>query len=108
MKYIKGFDTLRAISIAMVVTAHSLPNLWIQDHRIWYLISGDTGVLVFFVISGFLITTLLLKEKRMNGIINLKKFFARRFLRLLPPLVIFYLAILVLMTTGLFKKPTLA
>lgn len=104
MKFIKGFDTLRALSITMVVTAHSLPNTWLQEHRIWHLISGDTGVLVFFVISGFLITSLLLREKEQFGSINFKKFFARRFLRLLPPLVFFYIAILALMSTGLIQE----
>jgi peptidoglycan/LPS O-acetylase OafA/YrhL len=104
MKYIKGFDTLRALSIAMVVTAHSLPNFWLQEHRVWRLFSGDTGVLVFFVISGYLITTLLLKEKLKNGFINFKKFFARRFLRLLPPLVLFYTVVMILMTAGVIQE----
>lgn len=104
MKYIKGFDTLRALSIAMVVLAHSLPSFWLQEHRIWRLISGDTGVLIFFVISGYLITSLLLREKEQTGGINFKKFFARRFLRLLPPLVILYMAILILMMLGVIQE----
>ncbi|MCB9189515.1 MAG: acyltransferase [Flavobacteriales bacterium] len=104
MKYIKGFDTLRAISISMVVIAHSLPNFWLQESRGWHLISGDTGVLVFFVISGFLITSLLFNEKEKFGRINFKNFFIRRFLRLLPPLVLFYLSILVLMSTGMIQE----
>lgn len=104
MKYIKGFDTLRAVSITMVVMAHSLPNFWLQEHRLWHLISGDTGVLVFFVISGYLITSLLLKEKTTFGKINFKNFFARRFLRLLPPLVVFYLAVILLMATGVIQE----
>ncbi|MCB9194882.1 MAG: acyltransferase [Flavobacteriales bacterium] len=100
MKYIKGFDTIRALSISMVILAHSLPNFWLQESRMWRLISGDTGVLIFYVISGFLITTLLLKEKIATGKINLKLFFIRRFLRLLPPLFIFYLLIVTLMLGG--------
>lgn len=104
MKYIKGFDTLRALSISMVVLAHCLPDFWLQEHRLWYLISGDTGVLIFFVISGYLITALLLKEKIENGYIDYKKFFARRFLRLLPPLVILYASVLILMTTGVIQE----
>lgn len=88
----------------MVVVAHSLPDLWLQEHRLWHLISGDTGVLIFFVISGFLITSLLLREREQTGSINFKKFFARRFLRLLPPLVVLYLAIFVLMFTGVIQK----
>lgn len=104
MKYIKGFDTLRALSISMVVMAHCLPNFWLQESRWWHLISGDTGVLVFFVISGFLITSLLIHEKNAFGRIDFKKFFARRFLRLLPPLVLFYLSVLILMISGVIQE----
>ena len=73
-------------------------------HRIWLTISGDMGVYVFFVISGFLITTLLLQEKKLKGSISFKRFIARRFLRLLPPLLIFYLTIIILMLTGALES----
>lgn len=100
MKYIKGLDTLRAISIALVVIAHALPDFWLQEHWVWLLISGNTGVMIFFVISGYLITSLLLREKEKTGRIHLKNFFARRFLRLLPPLVLLYVVLLLLMVGG--------
>jgi len=45
---------------------------------------GITGVNIFFVLSGFLITTLLLREKLLTGIINLKNFYVRRILRIWP------------------------
>lgn len=91
MKYIKGFDSLRAFSIILVIISHLLnPGLPFYETRLWIVVSGETGVQVFFTLSGFLITTLLLKELADNKRINLKNFFARRFIRLLPPLILFY------------------
>ncbi|MCC8427133.1 acyltransferase family protein [Mucilaginibacter sp. UR6-11] len=54
------------------------------------------GVKIFFVISGFLITTLLLKEKIQTGNISLKLFYARRFLRILPVAFLYLLTLFVL------------
>jgi len=93
MNYIKGLNGLRAISILMVLLAHlglkwSLPKNEFFQERLWPLISGNTGVMIFFVVSGFLITSLLLDEKNRTGTINLKFFFLRRFLRLLPPFIL--------------------
>lgn len=98
MKYIKGYDGLRAFSIILVILTHLgigviLPDNDYMQKRVWLLFSGLTGVQIFFSLSGFLITGILLKEGR----INLRNFYIRRFLRLLPPLVIFYLAIGLLM-----------
>lgn len=100
IKYIKGFDGLRAISILFVLLTH----LGLYDYynnpilKLSYgLCSGSNGVMIFFSISGFLITSLLLKEKEKHGDINFKFFFIRRFLRLLPPLLILFSAVLVLM-----------
>ena len=56
--------------------------------------SGAFGVEVFFVLSGFLITYLLLNEEKLTGSISLKLFYARRALRIVPPLA-FYLLVLV-------------
>jgi len=107
MTYIKGFDGLRAISILLVLAAHlglesilkPLPMLG----QYYNLISGNTGVMIFFTISGFLITSLLLTEKKNTGRIHLKNFFIRRFLRLLPPLILFYAAVLFLMAFHLLE-----
>ena len=101
MRYIKGFDTLRAISILMVVVAHLLPSGYeFYNSRLWIVVSGTTGVQIFFTLSGFLITTLLLKEIARTGRVNFKNFFARRFIRLLPPLVIFYVLVGIFMIEG--------
>lgn len=106
MKYIKGFDTLRAISIVLVLLTHlglyhHLPENDFIKYRFWKLISGSTGVQIFFTLSGFLITKILLKELNEFKNIHFKNFYTRRFLRLLPPLLVFYIVIAILMHFGL-------
>ena len=113
MRYIKGFDGLRAISIIFVLLTHlGIYDDVIKENKFleknYNLFSGSTGVMIFFTISGFLITSLLLKEKKSNGRINLKIFFIRRFLRLLPPLLLFFLAVFILMFLNLIKSDYLA
>ena len=66
---------LRAIAVALVVVFHLWPK---------HLSGGYVGVDVFFVISGFLITTHLLSEVQRTGTVRLTKFWARRIRRLLP------------------------
>jgi peptidoglycan/LPS O-acetylase OafA/YrhL len=63
-----------------------------------YLFNGTFGVHVFFVISGFIITTLLLKEEARTGSISLRNFYIRRVLRILP-LAFTFLLILALLNT---------
>src|SRR5471030_2238740 len=98
MKYIRGYDGLRAISILMVMSSHLglfslLPNNDYIQNRLWLIISGTTGVNIFFTLSGFLITRILVQEKLAFKKISFKNFYIRRFLRLLPPLIIFYIGI---------------
>ena len=68
---IPSLDGLRAISIAIVIVAHSLTNLPkpVQNFQLLRLMVGNgrVGVAVFFVISGYLITRLLLKERAASG-----------------------------------------
>ena len=68
-------QALRALAVGAVVVNHIWPSR---------LTGGYVGVDVFFVISGFLITTHLLKEQRSTNRISLKQFYARRIRRLLP------------------------
>jgi len=90
MNYRADIDGLRAISILAVVAFHvGIP----------FVHAGYVGVDVFFVISGFLITKLLLEEKTRTGKIDLMGFWARRVRRLLPSLL-FVIAITLL--AGMF------
>jgi len=109
MNYIKGFDGLRAMSVLMVVLTHlgireMLPDTPFIKDRLFELFAGVTGVNIFFAISGFLITRILLREKSQTGKISFKNFYARRFLRLLPPLLVFYAIILLMMNFGWLKS----
>lgn len=74
-----SLDGLRALSILAVIWHHA--RVYSQ-----YLLlrQGQLGVRLFFAISGFLITTLLLREHRATGQISLKNFYARRSLRIFP------------------------
>jgi peptidoglycan/LPS O-acetylase OafA/YrhL len=68
-------EGLRAVAVLLVVASHA---------GVGAVAGGYVGVDVFFVISGFLITSLLLREVRCTGRISLSRFYARRALRLLP------------------------
>ncbi len=76
-RYFAPLDGLRAVSILLVITAHSSDPLFTRLH-------GATGVTIFFVISGYLITTLLLREEERNGRARIKAFYIRRAFRILP------------------------
>jgi peptidoglycan/LPS O-acetylase OafA/YrhL len=69
---------MRALAVLLVAGVHARPKL---------VPGGSIGVDVFFVLSGFLITTLLVEELDRNGSIALGRFYARRALRLLPALL---------------------
>ncbi|MGO1834924.1 MAG: acyltransferase family protein, partial [Actinomycetaceae bacterium] len=72
-----GLDGIRALAIIAVLVFHMFPGL---------LPGGFVGVDLFFVLSGFLITTLLLREIAKRGRIDLPAFWKRRARRLLPAL----------------------
>lgn len=75
-----GLDGLRAVAVILVVVYHVFPG--------WIARSGFIGVDMFFVISGFLITSLLLREHTATGGIRLLDFWRRRARRLLPALAV--------------------
>lgn len=77
-KYIPSLDGLRAVSILIVFLSHA---------GLGHIVPGGLGVTVFFFISGFLITTLLCREYEAYGCISFGAFYARRLLRLMPPLL---------------------
>ncbi len=82
--YWPALDGLRAVSILLVLTVHL--RLIVPQSKVLLPAGGFLGVDMFFVISGFLITSLLLSEHRRNGSISLKSFYYKRALRLFPAL----------------------
>jgi peptidoglycan/LPS O-acetylase OafA/YrhL len=96
---LRSLDGLRAISILLVLNGHLIgtrgygrPHFGIGDQ-------AHLGVVVFFVISGLLITSLLMSERQRNGSVSLKLFYARRSVRIFPA-AFAYLTILALLWTG--------
>ena len=92
--YFPALDGLRAVAVLIVIFYHFGLNHYLRPYHI--LINGDFGVDIFFVISGFLITTLLLKEKITHHKIDLRRFLIRRILRVIPVAYLFLLALVVL------------
>ena len=90
----KAIDGIRAIAVLWVIIFH----IWIFQHNSYpellgkvaqnpflvWITKGDLGVDLFFVISGFLIGTILFKEYKKTQTLNFKSFYLRRFLRLFP------------------------
>ncbi len=92
LSHVAPFDGIRGLGILGVMIGHSYPLDTLSFAGI---------VDIFFVISGFLITSLLLQEQRTHGRIDLKKFYARRSIRLLPLL---YVLLLVVGVGGILAK----
>lgn len=99
--HVPSLDGLRAISIVLVLLGHLSGstgfvrlNLGIGDY-------AHLGVVVFFVISGFLITRLLLSEHARKGYVSLKLFYARRALRLFPASYAFVACVWLLWLAGI-------
>lgn len=95
---------MRALAIALVILSHRLlePGVSPAVAKEAALVQpGVIGVRLFFIISGFLITTLLLTELDATNRISLGRFYLRRTLRLLPPLLAFVAVLVVLDRAGL-------
>ena len=82
VRYIPAFDGLRAICIFLVIAFHVISSnrLWLQN----IASRGWCGVDIFFVLSGFLITWILVAEQDRSNTINLPRFYLRRAIRLQP------------------------
>ncbi len=83
LPYNPALDGLRAVAILLVILSHAHAPLF---EGAFY------GVDLFFVLSGYLITTLLLQERHGNGRLDYWRFYRRRLWRLMPALVLFLLA----------------
>jgi peptidoglycan/LPS O-acetylase OafA/YrhL len=76
--HLPALDGLRTVAVVTVILGH-----------VGFAVPADLGVSVFFVLSGFLITWLLLKERARTGAVSLKTFYLRRAFRLLPAYYVF-------------------
>jgi peptidoglycan/LPS O-acetylase OafA/YrhL len=99
---IPSLDGLRGIAILLVLLAHAC-----QTHHFpitgplkRFFLMGGVGVEIFFVLSGFLITTLMLREIDRQGRLNVRHFYLRRILRIVPAYACFLLAVAALVLIG--------
>jgi peptidoglycan/LPS O-acetylase OafA/YrhL len=108
---IPSLDGFRTVSVFLVIFSHLALSQSLPDTL--NKILGETGfgllgARMFFVISGFIITYLLLKEKSSTGSVNLKAFYIRRSLRIFPVFYFYLLAIALLNYFLNLKIPSLA
>jgi peptidoglycan/LPS O-acetylase OafA/YrhL len=96
-------DGIRAVAILMVLVSHAQPSINISVPHgmgiVWHALGG-LGVNLFFGLSGYLITHLLVQEYERVGKISLRKFYLRRALRILPAFLFFMLFILAINMAG--------
>jgi len=89
-------DALRALAVSAVLVHHFLPIENVISQQVFHLgVMGLLGVLLFFVLSGYLITGLLLRARQQDWRTALTNFYLRRTLRIFP---IYYLTLLVLVS----------
>lgn len=95
-KTIPSLNGWRGIAVLLVILGH-LKVTFAKESYVYKvfdnLIFAEFGVRIFFVLSGFLITTLLIKEKNKTNNINFKNFFIRRFFRIVPVLWLYILVV---------------
>jgi peptidoglycan/LPS O-acetylase OafA/YrhL len=83
-KYIPALDGMRAVAILLVIGSH---------FGLDFFVPGGFGVTLFFFISGFLITRLLIAEEKKTGEVLIAAFYIRRFLRLGPALAVMIIVV---------------
>lgn len=92
-EYIPALDGIRGFAVLATVLVHIRPGFVPNfDDVSNYLSGGSLGVDMFFVLSGFLISSILIRERAHSDRLNLKPFYLRRATRLFPALVAFLLA----------------
>ena len=94
LQRIPSLDGLRAISITLVILSHLVKWKHVSLERIQTY--GDLGVHVFFVLSGYLITSLLLREYDRSSTVSLRDFYIRRAFRIFPAAFVFLAVVVVL------------
>jgi peptidoglycan/LPS O-acetylase OafA/YrhL len=95
--YVPELDGIRAISVLLVITAH-------MNSDFWHPAVGGLGVYVFFVLSGYLITSLAIREEAETGTLSFVGFYLRRTFRIFP-LYYLVLAVYCILIFGLGVSP---
>src|SRR5258708_34286403 len=95
MGRIPTLDGWRAVAILSVIVHHATMCFYRTEAAYWGTPArfGAFGVDVFFGLSGLLITSLLLDERRNTGCVDLRGFYIRRAFRILPPYLLFLAAV---------------
>ncbi|HEY1588799.1 MAG TPA: acyltransferase, partial [Rhodanobacter sp.] len=103
--YLPTLDGWRAVAIGVVLLAHSAASIGVAWPHVPVPLmerSGLFGVEIFFALSGFLITTWLIREEQAYGRISLSAFYTRRVFRILPAASALLLTIAILSVRGVF------
>ena len=100
---VRELDGLRGVAILLVVVAHATTGVWpagrgLGGGRFAPVGGGFVGVQLFFVLSGFLITTILVRERDHTHHVELARFYLRRLRRLLPALLVLLATFLVIVS----------
>jgi peptidoglycan/LPS O-acetylase OafA/YrhL len=100
-RHIPELDGFRGIAILLVIAGHfGTFHGPTAEIRAYAKAVAELGVLLFFVLSGFLITGLLCRERIARGTVDLKQFYLRRVLRLAPALFLFLSTVMLLSNMG--------
>src|SRR5579871_5852275 len=100
-----SLDGIRALSILAVLVGHLAGTRNAYQLRPLMGTFAVLGVRLFFILSGFLITFLLLEEQKRTGGISLRAFYRRRMFRIFPAFYAYLLAIALLKTAGILHLP---
>ena len=103
LRRIPSLDGIRALAILMVMGMHTLQQYAAGGPvplAFFVVLNGSLGVAIFFVLSGYLITRLLLLEFDRTGSVRLRRFFLKRALRILPPLYVYLGVLWLIALTG--------
>jgi peptidoglycan/LPS O-acetylase OafA/YrhL len=108
--YIPALDGWRAIAVGLVIGAHCVPALINSGWKVGKYAAagferGGVGVDIFFCLSGYLISTILLREKERTKTIDFASFYIRRVFRIVPP-VLLYLGVIFALRTLHFLPPS--
>jgi peptidoglycan/LPS O-acetylase OafA/YrhL len=105
---LRELDGLRAISVLLVIVGHCIIHTVSLSSGDIYKLgegAGSIGVFIFFVISGYIITKLFIKENKLTGDISISSFYLRRVFRILPAFYFFLVVVFLLTLSGTIHTP---